>query len=521
MGCRPSKQSSAPEKQEKSIREVASRPKKKQQQEGLLLDLREELVWERRGRRFEEVYEGLGYLGSGAMGTVQVVRKRRDANLSVGQNADNAHRYAAKVVVFEEKGRRPRRIFKERQAELRHEIDVLRRVDHPHIVHLREAFWEDTRLVLVMELCEGTALSSLAGTLEEPTVASVAAQLLRALAYLHARGIVHRDLKLDNVMATREDARVSAKLVDFGLSRRTLIEVWCVDQQWETKKVAVKAAGTLSTAAPEVVAGGPYSSSADVWSLGACVYKLVCCRDPFIIDGVEPIDPSIVRRLQAAQIPWDPATLWRAKSKPCREFVYNCMRAKAPTRWTADDALKFVTTDWLEDDSLREPEPALRTLYATLKRFASYSDLKRAALVVAAHHVDHRRTLDLRRTFEALDADDSGVVSANELRAALEHVTAPCEIDILFGRLDYDQSGSVHYHEFLAATIEDDLLDDEVLRDAFDRIDADDTGTITPANLRAILGRAATDDLVASMIADGDLRRDGVIDFDEFCSLMR
>jgi len=64
-------------------------------------------------------------------------------------------------------------------------------------------------------------------------------------------------------------------------------------------------------------------------------------------------------------------------------------------------------------------------------------------------------------------------------------------------------------------------LDDEALRDAFDRLDCDDTGTITPDNLKHILGRAATDDLVAKMIQDGDLKRNGVIDFDEFVTLMR
>ena len=65
------------------------------------------------------------------------------------------------------------------------------------------------------------------------------------------------------------------------------------------------------------------------------------------------------------------------------------------------------------------------------------------------------------------------------------------------------------------------LLDDEALRDAFDRLDQDDTGFISQENLRAILGTRASTELVARMIAEGDLKLNGVIDFDEFTALMR
>lgn len=485
-------------------------------------DLLEELVWERVGR-FDEVYETIRTLGEGAMGTVTVVRKRRGQE---NGNDEMRHLYAAKILSLKETTLRlPRPASKARLAELRHEIEVLRQLDHPHIVHLREAFWEERRLVLVMELCDGDVLSSLAGRVKEAEAAKIASQLSRALAYLHARGIVHRDLKLDNVVVRRdtgdEESPLSVKLIDFGLSRQFRIE----GPGGETKAVSVKAAGTLSTAAPEVVAGGPYSSAADVWSLGAVVYKLMCGRDPFIVDGIEP-DQSLIKRLEAAKIPWQPAELWRTNtSQSGREFVYNCMRAKAHSRWPADEAFTFCQTVWLSTfKAIQErPQHALSTLYLPLKRYASYSDLKRAALIVAAHCVDHRRIVALRNIFDKIDADSSGVVSAAELRAALGNCATKAELDQLFARLDYDSSGFIAFHEFLAATIEDDiqLLDDEALKDAFDRIDVDDTGTISPGNLKAILGRAASDNLVKRMIADGDIKHNGSIDYDDFCALIK
>jgi len=176
-------------------------------------DFRHEMVWERQGRNFDDVYETIKKLGEGAMGTVALVRKRPDANRSLARSASDSElkksgdaaaderRFAAKVVPFAEAGGGGRSPAKRaaRLAELRHEIDVLRRVDHPNVVHLREAFWEAERLVLVMELCEGTELSAFATTLGEDRLCAVAEQVLRAVAYLHARGVVHRDLKLENV----------------------------------------------------------------------------------------------------------------------------------------------------------------------------------------------------------------------------------------------------------------------------------------------------------------------------------
>ena len=146
-------------------------------------DFREEMVWERR-RAFDEVYEILRHLGAGAMGTVSLIKKRPSGNRSLQRSASGSelkdvaptHLFVGKFVDFAGRG------TKGRIAELRHEIDVLRTVDHPAIVHLREAFWEESRLVLVMEYCEGTELGKFAGELGEPALSACAEQILRAVA---------------------------------------------------------------------------------------------------------------------------------------------------------------------------------------------------------------------------------------------------------------------------------------------------------------------------------------------------
>ena len=75
----------------------------------------------------------------------------------------------------------------------------------------------------------------------------------------------------------------------------------------------------------------------------------------------------------------------------------------------------------------------------------------------------------------------------------------------VFAKLDHDRSGEVHYHEFLAATLEaHELLNEEVLQDTFDRMDHDDSGVISRENLRSLLGSRASDELVETLMQEGD-----------------
>lgn len=161
-------------------------------------------------------------------------------------------------------------------------------------------------------------------------------------------------------------------------------------------------------------------------------------------------------------------------------------------------------------------------LESSLKRYGSYTELKRAALLVAAAQTDHRRADTLRKVFLELDTDASGTLDEGELCAALGVRELNSATKATFARLDHDSSGVVHYHEFLAATLEgQNLVTEEVLQDTFDRMDHDDSGVISRENLRALLGSRATDALVEKLMSEGDLKRNGHVDYEEFSAVMR
>lgn len=97
---------------------------------------------------------------------------------------------------------------------------------------------------------------------------SIIVKLAEALRYLHQLGIVHRDLKLENVMMAEHSD--SPKLIDFGLARVLAPQEKCEEPF-----------GTLGYVAPEVLRRQPYSFSCDVWSLGCIAHALVAGKLPF------------------------------------------------------------------------------------------------------------------------------------------------------------------------------------------------------------------------------------------------
>ena len=139
----------------------------------------------------------------------------------------------------------------------------------------------DGSMYFVMEALQGKTLRELAEAGELTLERSLRAllQVSRALAAAHARGIVHRDLKLDNVMLiTRDDGRELAKVLDFGISKVTGPRE-ALQQRVETQAGMVL--GTPDYMSPEQIRGEAVDSRADVYALGVMAYELACGCVPF------------------------------------------------------------------------------------------------------------------------------------------------------------------------------------------------------------------------------------------------
>ncbi|GAB7343995.1 hypothetical protein MBLNU457_1926t2 [Dothideomycetes sp. NU457] len=155
---------------------------------------------------------------------------------------------------------------------LAREIHHHRQFVHPHIARLYEVIVTENLVWLVLEYCPGDELYNHLlehGRMEEGHVQKVFTQLLGAVSYVHLKGCVHRDLKLENILL---DKHGNVKLVDFGFTREysgstSYLQTWC---------------GTLCYSAPEMIKGEKYGGEkVDVWSLGIILYALLRGELPF------------------------------------------------------------------------------------------------------------------------------------------------------------------------------------------------------------------------------------------------
>ncbi|PVZ99284.1 hypothetical protein BB558_004702 [Smittium angustum] len=151
------------------------------------------------------------------------------------------------------------------------EVIISQLVSHPHICELKEVVIEPDRYYLISELIVGKQLLEIIvrkGKLKESLAQHYSRQISSALMYLHKHSIVHRDLKIENIMVNSKN---EIKLIDFGLSNlysfRKLLKTFC---------------GSLYFAAPELLeAKEYYGPEIDCWSFGIVLYVLVCGKVPF------------------------------------------------------------------------------------------------------------------------------------------------------------------------------------------------------------------------------------------------
>ena len=169
------------------------------------------------------------------------------------------------VKAIESAAARPgRRVLREAQAAAR--------LNHPGIVTLYEMGEEDGNALLVTELVDGSTLAQLSreGALSDREIGEIGADLCEALDHAHSRGVVHRDIKPQNVLVT-EDGEPRAKLMDFGIAR--LADAAALTAPGDV-------VGTLAYMSPEQAEGRAAGPEADVYSLALTLYECWSGENP-------------------------------------------------------------------------------------------------------------------------------------------------------------------------------------------------------------------------------------------------
>lgn len=215
------------------------------------------------------------------------------------------------------------------------------------------------------------------------------------------------------------------------------------------------------------------------------------------------------------------AKRWKYVSESAKAFVAKLLTVDPATRPSAEQALKLPWISMPRKDSVITDR--MEDIQASIKAYSSYGTLKKLALMVVAHKSTSEEVGFLRKMFGAFDTSNDGAISFSEFRSAMSKNYDYSEPELLelYNSIDVDGNGTVHYMEFLAATMEaHGSLDEERLAEAFDRIDDDDSGSITIRNLGDFLGYTdISDGHLERILSEADVDNDKSITYDEFLAL--
>jgi serine/threonine protein kinase len=336
-------------------------------------------------------YDPIRLLGAGGMGTVWLVRDRMLERL-----------VALKVL------RDDLTADTDRERFLR-EARTAARLVHPHIVPIFRAGEADGATWFTMAFVDGESLGDRLrdrGPLPAIDVARTLREAASALAYAHARGVVHRDVKPDNLLIDRESGRTL--VTDFGIARDVATAASALTTDGNVL-------GTVAFMSPEQAAGDPLDGRSDVYALGVVGYLVLSGKLPF--DGT----PQSILVAHVTK-PAPPLASVLPSAHPLLARVIDRCLLKAPSeRFDSAEGLAEAIDDAI--DAMREtPSPRQSVVGpSALSEADAMVIWQRAAQLQAeaAHRME--RTMSIRRSGAATDTDPSssdGTFDAADVEAA-------------------------------------------------------------------------------------------------------
>jgi calcium-dependent protein kinase len=297
----------------------------------------------------------------------------------------------------------------------------------PAVVTLKGAYEDKHNVHLVMELCSGGELFDrivAKGHLSEKDAAGLMRTIVSVVAHCHSLGVIHRDLKPENFLLASPAEDAPLKATDFGLS-----------VFFKPGQVFTDIVGSAYYVAPEVLRRS-YGHEADIWSCGVILYILLSGVPPFWGETEQQIFDSILKGdLDLASDPWP------SISESAKDCVRRMLTQDPKARATADAVLQH---EWMRENGTARDTPLDNVVLTRLRGFAGMNKLKKEALKVIAGGMSPEEIAGLRVLFEEIDADGSGSITVDELKAAMAKrgsAVARAEMESLLASIDLDATG--------------------------------------------------------------------------------
>jgi serine/threonine protein kinase len=482
------------------------------------------------------IYEAVQKLGEGAFGVAHLVRDKNTGQLRVLKTINKRRSQVP-------------------DAQLEREIRNMKACDHPHIVRLYEYYEDYENIYLIMERAAGGELHQVVLNrkkqhrhLPERWVATVTKQCLQAVDYVHSMGIIHKDLKSENIMLLFEcdvdDPRnpPHAVIIDLGIA-----ELFTARLGRRARCSVV--AGTPTHMAPEVWRGN-FGQVADVWSLGVVLFELLSGEIPFLCSSLNSASEWL--RLHKQGPNW---SLLSHNSNQARAVCQRMLSSDERMRPTASQCLGHawfkemdstaggsVAIDQEETNSLSPANSARPSFHgpgspsksrseinvADVADYTDRSKFEKTVMFQVAANLHTSQVARIADTFFLVDLDRTGLVYFSDLLHQLQELGVnKSDAEAYVNCLETDTLGRVEYAELVSGCI--GLLYESLrglLWQSFCEIDVDGNGVLDPVEVRAVVARldagygfpsGGSPGSVDEVINRINLDSHGQISFDELC----
>ena len=445
-------------------------------------------------------------------------------------------------------------------SKLLDEILILKNIDHPNIMKLYEFFEDNENCYMVSEFCDqGDLLQKLdkLNYMNEIVVKFLMEQIFNAIAYLHSRGVIHGDIKLENVMlytTTKETPKQSftiinktldksqslqkeieesftneneklktqpsnksiqminnmlnyeIKLIDFGCSK-------IFTKRGERKSGII---GTSSYCSPEVI-DNLYDERCDEWSCGVLMYLLLCGEFPFEGETEE----EVFKKVKKCEFDFSP-------SNNCKDLIKKLLEPKIQKRIKAIDALKhpFFTESFNPDAALKKKDNSIIEKLFNLT--VPKSQFHRAILsYMSSNYLSKDEEKKLRTVFRYIDYNDKSYLTKGKIKKALKEFGKDFteeDIENIVKALDANKNGAIEYHEFIQGVCDKiSLFNDFNLKNIFNIIDHGNKGYITSEDIKNFVfpNKTFKEEAISAYLNQFGMKIHDKICFDDFKDIIQ
>ncbi|CAD8208692.1 unnamed protein product [Paramecium pentaurelia] len=398
-------------------------------------------------------------------------------------------------------------LIKEDEQKMFSEMNLLKNLDHPHIVKLYELYQDSNNYYLITEyLCGGELFERIKkmNQFSERRASDLMRQILMAVVYCHEQKIVHRDLKPENVLFSGTEPEALLKIIDFGCSRK-----------FNSQKNMTKRLGTPYYIAPEVL-NHNYNEKCDVWSCGVILYILLCGYPPFTGKN----ENEIFEKVKTGKFKF-PIEEWDSISREAKNLIQRMLQVDVNSRYSASQALN---DPWIQKHA---PNTQInKKVLENLAQFQAKSEFRSAIVqYIISQMTTNKELEDLQKTFQSLDKNKDGVLNKTELVEGYTKILKSKEqaeeyVEKIISKIDKNQSGVIEFNEFLMAAInEEKIIPIKKVEQAFKIFDSDGDGFISKQEIEEVMGELNAD-VWKLFLDETDGNNDGRISYEEFSKLI-